>query len=92
MEPQRCYGCMKLKQKSPICEHCGFDERVPNAPNHLPQGTLLRGQYLVGRALGQGGFGITYMGRDVKLDMPVAIKEYFPSGMVHRNTYQGFDV
>ena len=92
MEPKRCYGCMKLKQNSPICEHCGFDERGSNAPNHLPQGTYLRGQYLVGRVLGQGGFGITYMGRDTKLDVPVAIKEYFPSGMVHRNTCQGFDV
>lgn len=31
--------------------------------------------------LGVGGFGITYLGYDLKLEICVAIKEYMPSGM-----------
>ena len=62
MEQKRCFGCMKLKQNSPICEHCGSDENTPNSPHQLPRGAVLRGQYLIGKSLGQGGFGITYLG------------------------------
>ena len=75
---------MKLKKNSPICEHCGYDENQHNASHQLPAGTVLREQYLVGKVLGQGGFGITYLGWDLYLDIPVAIKEYFPSGLVMR--------
>ena len=42
------------------------------------------GRYLVGRALGEGGFGITYLGRDLRLELRVAIKEYFPTAWVCR--------
>jgi len=34
--------------------------------------------YSVGRVLGQGGFGITYLGSDSGLKRAVAIKEFFP--------------
>ena len=84
-----CFGCMQQKENSPICEHCGFDERTNNHPHQLPVGTLLQNQYLVGRVLGQGGFGITYIGWDQHLSSPVAIKEYFPSGVVQRHTTLG---
>ncbi len=83
---KRCMGCMKIKQNSPTCEHCGFDENRQNDFHQLPIGTLLRNQYRVGRVLGQGGFGITYLGFDENLETPIAIKEYYPSGMVARNT------
>lgn len=86
MEQRYCYGCMKPKTQSPICEHCGFDERTQNAPHQLPIGMLLQNQYVIGRVLGQGGFGITYIGWDRHLAIPVAIKEYFPSGVVHRQS------
>ena len=81
-----CLGCMRQKENSPICEHCGFDEQSQNQPHQLPVGTLLQNQYLVGRVLGQGGFGITYIGWDQHLSIPVAIKEYYPGGVVQRNT------
>ena len=80
---------MQPKENSPICEHCGFDETADNLPHQLPVGTLLQNQYLVGRVLGQGGFGITYIGWDQHLAVPVAIKEYFPGGIVHRHTQLG---
>lgn len=80
-----CYGCMKEKKESPICEHCGFDDRVQNNTNQLPLGTEVGGQYILGRVLGQGGFGITYLAWDQVLEMPVALKEYFPSGYAGRD-------
>lgn len=86
MEQKRCYSCMQLKKKHPYCEHCGYDERKKNEIHQLPAGTVLHNQYMVGRVLGQGGFGITYVGWDKLLQMPVAIKELFPSGMVTRNS------
>jgi len=92
MEQKRCYGCMKRKSSGPVCEFCGYDERTHNAPHQIPAGTVLKEQYLVGKVLGQGGFGITYLGWDLYLDMPVAIKEYFPSGTVMRETSVTMDV
>ena len=41
---------------------------------------------MIGEKLGQGGFGITYRGFDLTLKMKVAIKEYYPSGIVGRST------
>lgn len=81
---KRCLGCMKIKKQHPICEHCGFHEGTENLPYQLTMGTILRGQYLVGKVLGQGGFGITYMGWDLSLETPIAIKEYYPNGIVNR--------
>jgi len=81
-----CFGCMQQKEESPTCEHCGFDERQENLSHQLPIGTMLQNQYLVGKVLGQGGFGITYIGWDQNLSIPVAIKEYFPGGIVQRHT------
>lgn len=92
MEQRFCYGCMRPKQQSPICEHCGHDERQLNMKHQLPIGTILNNQYILGKVLGQGGFGITYIGWDRLLDMPVAIKEYFPNGIVYRNIAAGPNV
>ena len=91
MAEQRCYGCMNI-MTGPVCQHCGYDGRAKNAPHQLPAGTVLRDQYLVGRVLGQGGFGITYLGWDLYLDTPIAIKEYFPNGFVSRDNSQTVNI
>lgn len=75
MEKVLCLGCMQEKEQRPVCEHCGFDERTGNHPHQLPVGTILQNQYLIGRVLGQGGFGITYAGWDNLLMVPVALPQ-----------------
>ncbi len=92
MAQSRCYGCMKLKNSHPVCEHCGYDETVPSEAHQLPAGTVLQNQYLIGRVLGQGGFGITYLGWDLYLDTPIAVKEYYPNGFVNRETSLSLNV
>lgn len=82
-----CMQCMKeLHERNGICRHCGFDNNVCiNTAHQLACGSILAGTYLVGRVLGQGGFGITYIGYDLNLDVRVAIKEYYPEGSVTRD-------
>ncbi len=67
------------------CPNCGLTQGTYTpALHHLPPGTVLAQRYLVGRVLGEGGFGITYIGCDLRLEMKVAIKEYFPADQVSR--------
>lgn len=58
----------------------------------LRPGTRLIGHYVIYSVLGQGGFGITYMGMDELHQTKVAIKEYFPQGIVTRNVDYGDDI
>lgn len=81
-----CYGCMKHKGGLPVCEHCGHDERIHNKKHQLQEGTLVGGQYVLGKVLGQGGFGITYIAWDKIMRTNVAVKEYYPSGYVIRDS------
>ncbi len=89
-----CLGCMsKLESKKLFCPFCGFSESsYTPSPHQLPLNTILNGKYLVGRVLGEGGFGITYLGWDLNLDMKVAIKEYYPSGYVTRESFSTLSV
>ena len=82
-----CYNCFKARdsQEGP-CPHCGFDlsENVKKYPVALRAGILLNGRYIVGRVLGQGGFGITYLAWDTQLEAKVAVKEYMPGELAGR--------
>ncbi len=53
--------------------------------HHLLSGTVLLERYIIEEVIGEGGFGITYMGRDNTNDLKVAVKEYFPKVCVSRN-------
>ncbi len=92
MNFERCLGCMEKIDGYP-CPHCEYDpNHYANADHALQMGTILRGRYLVGRVLGQGGFGITYIGWDLPLERAVAIKEYYPAGQVTRYPSTGSKV
>ena len=82
----RCLNCMEIfDEVYGVCPHCGF---IPGSPPkeayHLFPGTVLRGRYIVGTTVGFGGFGITYRAWDKTLDKMVAIKEFYPNGLVNR--------
>ena len=80
-----CVGCMEDDSGAPVCPKCGspFQPTVNNMLM-LPPRTVLREQYLIGRALGHGGFGITYLAWDIGLQTRLAVKEYMPNGVAGR--------
>lgn len=83
-----CFGCMKHIRINTICPHCGFSREKYEAERDsrvLPSGTVLNGKYLLGKCIGAGGFGITYLAMDLNSQSIVAIKEYFPTGLATRN-------
>ena len=82
-----CMGCMsELEQNTGPCPFCGFDiKRYDRPKNSLPLYEIVHGKYLIGRVLGIGGFGITYIAWDFYQSKKVCIKEYFPRSVAVRN-------
>lgn len=81
-----CPHCMSQTERGErICRHCGKSVEAHNAVDQLPVGTVLNRRYLIGSSIGGGGFGITYIGYDMLLNIRVAIKEYYPSGAANRS-------
>ena len=71
------------------CPYCGFDLRnYERNSRWLPPGYVLNGKYMIGKVLGEGGFGVTYVGWDQILEVRVAVKEYFPIGMASRTVME----
>lgn len=89
-----CIYCMKEKdEKIDVCPHCGKSQSGYSCEQHiLRPGTVLDGRYMVGAVIGEGGFGITYIGYDERLDCRVAIKELYPNAMVNRSISLSNDV
>ena len=84
MEQKYCTYCM-YPMEGAVCLHCGKRQTQKALPHQLKPGTILNGNILIGGVLGQGGFGITYIGRNLGLNRRVAVKEYFPSQFYTRN-------
>ncbi|MDR0469080.1 MAG: serine/threonine protein kinase, partial [Peptococcaceae bacterium] len=67
------------------CPECGHSKGgPPEELYYLSPGTLLNGRFSVGQVIGSGGFGIIYKAWDQQEGCLVAIKEFFPSGLVTR--------
>ena len=82
-----CIHCMNEidVNKGSFCPHCGHNiGQQPELTHQLRPMTILRGKFLVGDVLGEGGFGITYIGLDLNLELKVAIKEFYPNGYATR--------
>lgn len=86
-----CYGCMtRIESHFEICPNCGYCESEEEIRDeHLLPGTMINdGRYIIGKAIGHGGFGVTYVGYDNLMDKKVAIKEYLPGEFSTRNSHQ----
>ena len=70
-----------------VCKACGFNS-ADNAPDPtmLAPGSVLLNRYVIGRVIGKGGFGITYLAYDALVGKKIAVKEYFPYGIAQRTT------
>lgn len=88
----RCKFCFKEISED-ICLFCGKKQSSHRKAEYkLSPGTLIGGRYLIGGDIGEGGFGITYLAYDNKLDARCAVKEYFPHAVAVRNTETSNDI
>lgn len=79
-----CEYCFARIDAEP-CSECGFDKASYRFdPIALRLGSVLANRYLIGGVIGKGGFGITYLAYDLKLDTRLAVKEYYPMGLALR--------
>ena len=83
-----CYHCFRETDTPGVCPHCGYDPAGSERkyPLALHPGSILNGRYIVGRVLGQGGFGITYIAQDDRTKERVALKEYLPTEFAGRTS------
>ncbi|MCM1286992.1 MAG: PASTA domain-containing protein [Clostridium sp.] len=88
MSEKLCLGCMEAyNEKYNVCPYCGYEEGTPpKEAYHLVPGTTIKDKYIVGKVIGYGGFGVTYLGYDSVLNQRVAIKEYLPGEFATRAT------
>jgi WD40 repeat protein len=87
----RCPNCnyQGLPPDTKYCIKCGA--HLLSLQQHaLPPRTRLRGNtYEIDSVLGKGGFGITYKAHHTVLEQAVAIKEYYPEQLAHRDSANG---
>jgi len=81
-----CYSCFnKIRDDYMVCPYCGASKNMsPLEPIHLHPGTLLNGRYIIGQAVGGGGFGIIYKAFDTKFGTTIAVKEFYSSALMNR--------
>lgn len=85
MASELCMNCFSVKGQYEVCPYCGYAEGTPpKHPQYLTPGTILASHFIVGTAIAMGGFGITYRCYDTTLGISVAVKEFFPAGLVNR--------
>lgn len=91
MEERVCANCFRPLGLGNLCAYCGYDNstNIPDGATPLrPLTRLHNNRYIVGRVLGIGGFGITYVAQDMfAMDRRIAIKEYYPSGIARRDIW-----
>ena len=76
----KCVNCFEETGNELVCPQCGYNSsEYVKQPHYMVEGsTLQNGRYIVGRSVGAGGFGVTYVAWDNSFNVKVAIKEYLP--------------
>ena len=87
-----CPNCFAQTFDGKKCTSCRYIVKGERSVEDLRQFFLLKNRYVIGHSIGAGGFGITYIGRDLTLQRRVAIKEYFPVASALRDTTVSLDV
>lgn len=86
-DPDRCPSCFETVAPdghSELCAPCAA-LGAPHEALDLAVGTLVAGgRYAIGRVLGRGAFGVTYLAWDVQLRRRIAIKEFLPTDVAGR--------
>lgn len=83
LEERLCPVCFQETVQQGICQSCGYNAEQTSADkNHLLPFTILNTRYLLGKNLGQGGFGITYLAKDMRSGRRCCIKEYYPANLL----------
>lgn len=86
MASELCMNCFSVKGQYEVCPFCGYAEGTPpGQPHYLTPGTILGSHFIVGTVIGFGGFGIIYKCFDTTLGVTVAVKEFYPTGLVNRS-------
>ena len=79
-----CENCFMETDQEP-CPYCSYEKgHETDDTVALAMGSLLDDRYMIGGVLGKGGFGITYLAYDIKLEKRIAVKEYYPRGIASR--------
>ncbi len=83
----RCGNCFsEMKSDMRICEKCHYYLGMEEESEYrIPHGHKLNNRYILGGKIGSGGFGITYKAWDSKLNLVVAVKEFFPQQIAYRS-------
>lgn len=79
-----CPNCFSPTHTA-LCGLCGYNQEEAKVfPNTIHPSHILNARYLIGRVLGKGGFGVTYLAKDLLYNRLVAIKECLPESYAHR--------
>lgn len=80
-----CLNCMSDMTGRDTCPRCGWSPDRPQMEHALPLGTILQKRYLVGCGKQSNGEGITYIGFDTVLHVPIELRELFPQTLCERS-------
>ena len=85
-----CPSCFQEAMVNGTCTACGYTAAAhPADARHLPPLTILNAKYLLGKSLGQGGFGITYLAKNMLTGKTCCIKEYYPNSLISGRSSSG---
>lgn len=86
-----CTNCLTGTLRDGVCDYCKRSACDPAARpvNALPARYMLGSQYYLGRVIGNGGFGITYLALDCMERRRVIVKELYPKQDVRRDQSTG---